>query len=48
MCETTERISAGALDLHAVRVPETEYNEMTKLSMTAMSSEEGVTGLSIR
>ena len=24
------------------------YNEMTKLSMTAMSSEEGVTGLSIR
>ena len=33
--------------LTAVRVQETEYNEMTKLSITAMSS-EGVTGLSIR
>ena len=34
--------------LTSVRVQDTEYNEMTKLSMTAMSSEEGVSGLSIR
>ena len=32
----------------SVRVQDTEYSEMTKLSMTAMSSEEGVSGLSIR
>ena len=34
--------------LASVRVQVTEYNEMTKLSMTVMSSEEGVSGLSIR
>ena len=34
--------------LTSVTVQETEYNEMTKLLMTAISSEEGVTGLSIR
>ena len=34
--------------LTSVRVEETEYNEMTKLSMRAMPSVEGVSGLSIR
>ena len=31
--------------LTSVTVQETEYNEMTKLSMTVMPSEEGVSGL---
>ena len=34
--------------LTAVRVQDTDYNEMMKFSMTAMSSEEGVSGISIR
>ena len=34
--------------LICVSVQDTDYNEMTKLLMTEMSSEEGVSGLSIR
>ena len=49
--ETIERISAGALGLHPSehKTPNRgEYNGMSKLSVTAMSSEQGVSDLSIR
>ena len=48
MCVMTDQISVGGLGLPLVKRQVTDYSEITKLSMTQMSSEERVNVLSIR